>query len=414
MTRVPRGRPRRSRKRIGFTLVELLVVIAIIAILIALLLPAVQAARAAARRTQCSSNMRQVALGVLLYEDTWKTLPGAATAWIGQNGMYGTPSSPGSGEVMIGQWTVHAAILPFIEQQSLYNSINFSFGAHAGAWVPEPSDTYGNHGDDTAGINWTVIHSKVDVFNCPSDSGGTCNYFYSMGSWLLYDSWSDTSVSLDFGNGLVQELYLPDLMRWRYDGLNRKFFEHLYTGDDAQNRALKRVPLSLNIEVPDGTSNTVAFGEKQKDETVSGVHTISQVVANPPRALEGVHPETARQECKSVMNSDPSEWDTVIWSDPSNPQLQPGRSTGLYWAIDRPIWHGIAQGLMPPNTISCNLDIDDGDGMYAINNTSSYHPNGVNGAFLDAHVVFFSNQIDEQVHTALYTMNRAEVIPPGF
>src|SRR5262245_48610786 len=67
--------PMRPRKRPGFTLIELLVVIAIIAVLIALLLPAVQSAREAARRIQCTNNLKQIALAVYNYEQTWGCYP---------------------------------------------------------------------------------------------------------------------------------------------------------------------------------------------------------------------------------------------------------------------------------------------------------------------------------------------------
>jgi len=87
------------RKRHGFTLVELLVVIAIIGILIALLLPAVQAAREAARRSQCTNNLKQIALAVHNYHDTYKVFP------------------IGNWTTAYGTWLV--SLLPFIEQQAL-------------------------------------------------------------------------------------------------------------------------------------------------------------------------------------------------------------------------------------------------------------------------------------------------------
>jgi prepilin-type processing-associated H-X9-DG protein len=315
---------------------------------------------------------------------------------------------------MVGQWTVHAVILPFIEEQALFNAINFSFGPAYGAWVATPADTYAAHGDfEGPGINWTVIHSKIDVFNCPSDTGGTCNYYWTAGTWAYYDGWQDTSVTLDTQNGFFELLYLPDKLRMKYDGLNRRpLSEHLYTGDADLNKALLSAPLAQNIEIPDGTNNTVAFGEKQKDAQVSGKHSNAQVMADPPVDLITLHPDIARLQCLSVLNSDPSTWDTAYWVDPGNPTLQ-FRANGLYWAMDRPLWHGFAQGLMPPNTIGCNSEIGGLDGMYGVNVTSSWHTNGVNAAFLDAHCVFIQNQINYQVHSALYSIDRGEIIPPG-
>lgn len=98
---------RRSSRR-AFTLVELLVVIAIIGILVGLLLPAVQAAREAARRMQCQNNLKQMGLALHNYHDTYNSFPGGTTI----NGpCCGTPA----------QMTWAIAILPFIEQSSIYN-----------------------------------------------------------------------------------------------------------------------------------------------------------------------------------------------------------------------------------------------------------------------------------------------------
>lgn len=103
-------RPRRS----GFTLIELLVVIAIIAVLIALLLPAVQQAREAARRTQCKSNMKQIALALHNYESTHGRFP------IGVLGASGTSSNTNQ----LTTW--QTMILPFVDQTPLYNQYNFN------------------------------------------------------------------------------------------------------------------------------------------------------------------------------------------------------------------------------------------------------------------------------------------------
>jgi prepilin-type N-terminal cleavage/methylation domain-containing protein len=118
---VCRGRSQPGRQPSGFTLVELLVVIAIIGILIALLLPAVQAAREAARRSQCNNNMKQIGLGLQTYADTNKSFPYDAL-W----GLF--PNNNINAFTNTNQMTYHypwsAMILPFIEQKPLYDAIN--------------------------------------------------------------------------------------------------------------------------------------------------------------------------------------------------------------------------------------------------------------------------------------------------
>ena len=114
----------RSRSQGGFTLIELLVVIAIIAVLIALLLPAVQSAREAARRAQCTNNLKQIGLGMHNYHSTYNTFPIGVSAsrntWnIGKCGV-----GP-SGLVTWNGWSAQSLLLPYLEATPVYNAINF-------------------------------------------------------------------------------------------------------------------------------------------------------------------------------------------------------------------------------------------------------------------------------------------------
>jgi prepilin-type N-terminal cleavage/methylation domain-containing protein len=127
--------------RSGFTLVELLVVIAIIGILMALLLPAVQAAREAARRMQCTNNLMQIGLALQGYEDAHEVLPPGSTEPKGP--IVNKPVGYHMG------WMVH--ILPYVEEQTTYQHVDFSKGVYAQANAP-------------------VAKVRIATFICPSDT----------------------------------------------------------------------------------------------------------------------------------------------------------------------------------------------------------------------------------------------------
>ncbi|MCA9230636.1 MAG: DUF1559 domain-containing protein [Planctomycetales bacterium] len=143
--------------RRGFTLVELLVVIAIIGVLVALLLPAIQAAREAARRTQCTNNLRNLSLGVLNYHDTTGHFPAPAT-------VYNEKTEPLYGTRTFGSWTID--ILPFIEQQALHDSFTISR-------LVRVSDSE----------NFDARGTPLSVMRCPSDPKGDVLFTEDGGNW---------------------------------------------------------------------------------------------------------------------------------------------------------------------------------------------------------------------------------------
>ena len=166
--------PTSNRK--AFTLVELLVVIAIIGILIALLLPAVQAARESARRSQGVNNLKQKGIAFNNYHDVHNVLP------FGKGASY--PGAP-----VYARWSQHALLLPYVEQQALFNSLDFRFppATPGMAGIVNFMPPYANPG----GQNNIPCTIQVPGFLCPSDGTpvqptwpGQNNYAGNQGSWL--------------------------------------------------------------------------------------------------------------------------------------------------------------------------------------------------------------------------------------
>ena len=189
----------RNQKSRAFTLVELLVVITIIGILIALLLPAVQAAREAARRLQCSNNLKQIGLALLNYENARKCLPMGSVSGL--------------------EHSAFVMILPYLEQTNLYEMYHFDQRIFAT-------------------VNAPVTQTEVSSYVCPSDDASGRRFHHTQG---LDQYWARSNYVLSYGSNTQMESLSP---------LN-------YCTDGAFQINLCR----LLSEIDDGTSNTALVSE---------------------------------------------------------------------------------------------------------------------------------------------------------
>ncbi len=230
MTRfvVHRGQHRRPAfipHRSGFTLVELLVVIAIIGILVSLLLPAVQAARESARRVQCENNLKQLALGCLAYHDQKNIFPNGCTFpnADGPNVDYSTDFGV--------NWAI--AILPFIDQEALYLTFDFT----------QPISV-----DNTPGgtSNRLARGTELSVMTCPSDVGHNVKFSRSGEG----DNWARGNYGANGSLGFMSSSFRPAF------GTNSQYWQTRWT------RGVMGANASVNIaQITDGTSNTIMLGE---------------------------------------------------------------------------------------------------------------------------------------------------------
>ncbi len=229
----------------AFTLVELLVVIAIIGVLVGLLLPAVQAAREAARRMQCSNNLKQMGLALHNYESTYKTFPAGGVT---PGTCCGTPSA--------GNWAL--SILPFIEQTNLYNQYNFALWNDS---LPGRAPTAAVR--PITDVNGPVVESIVATYNCPSDPGaGVLERPESgEGSNKLYRTSSYRAVS---GAGYRGLAWMDSNQTDAWHTANRGVLftvEGTHLNRIASGYALHGARETRIGGITDGTSNTIVLGE---------------------------------------------------------------------------------------------------------------------------------------------------------
>src|SRR4051794_9710675 len=315
-------------RRRGFTLIELLVVIAIIAVLIALLLPAVQAAREAARRMQCVNNLKQIGIALHNYNGTSDSLP-----W-------------GDGPDQWNQWSALTLTLSHLEQSSLYNAINFSFGLQ----------------NPALGVNTTAQRSTLSFALCPSDidrltnADGHLNYSGNAGSApaAFYD-WDNTGA-------------FDGIFTWSGNP----------TGQTSAN--YKKIKTVVRFQdILDGLSNTACYSEKVKG--IGGPSTTAApdpltpssayMLLTQPTGTDFLTPQTVYNQCKASSPSSPGA------ALNSAAQYYPN---GYYWHNGCPT-NSRYNHVMTPNTWGCTYNGTTGGRWGEMGGAvpaSSRHPGSVN------------------------------------
>lgn len=320
------------RRKPGFTLIELLVVIAIIAILIALLLPAVQQAREAARRLQCKNNLKQFGLALHNYQDSFSAFPPACVLRMNQAS---------------DSFSVHARILPFVDQGSLQSLINFS-----ASYTAQPQ----------------VAQTRVAMYLCPSevhDQANTTatfthypsNYAVNFGTWF---AWDPTTGAI--GDGAF--------------GVNSRFRPADFT---------------------DGMSNSLGIAE------VKTYQALIRDGGAPNTA--GVAPPTSAADILTYGGTfDPilahTQWVNGML-------VQTGMTTAFTPNATTPYLNGSTS--VDVDFVSSRLGISATNLTYGTLTARSYHTGIVHGLLMDGSVRAFNSSIDRGIWRALGTRANGEV-----
>jgi prepilin-type N-terminal cleavage/methylation domain-containing protein/prepilin-type processing-associated H-X9-DG protein len=376
-------------RRDGFTLIELLVVIAIIAVLISLLLPAVQSAREAARRIQCTNNLKQIGLAFMNYES-------ANSAFSPTTILVPSPNVVGSFKQKDGgfesSWSAFARSAPFIEQAAFFNAVNFDY-------------TYSD------GTNTTATFTPLSFLYCPSDPG---NHF------------DDASLG---GTGDATTSYGTCDGDWYVWSVNWGPPNSV----GPMNRSLFGPNYSRKISnITDGTSNTLMASEgyighaqmrscgstagSSPSDPVTGTYTFTNIPAPGMASTAALSYQVGNcpGSVGKIKQGGPighTRWcNGGVYYSGFTTAMPPNQGVS---AVSQAY---LSKGV-PATNFGKNqpmdwdwIDENDGGPTYMSLAASSMHPGGVNALFADGSVRFVKNTISPVTWTALGTIAGGEVV----
>lgn len=352
---------RGPRVRGGFTLIEILVVITIIAILLSLLIAAVQNVRALATRMKCGNNLRNLIIAMHAFESTQRQLPAKHA---------GLP----------GRFSMHVDLLPHIEQQTVYDRIDFTIDR------PTIKDVLLESAEVLEETSH-VIQSKASrtpmpLFVCPSDFE-RFSFSNSYGPVV-----SSAGAQDQFGNPLDSWM-LPD---------EETVFP---LPPKPPTNFVRRLPRLRLEQITDGTGQTMALAERVKGSFSSGrtqkqarAYEVGQsaiFIVRDGTILAGQDNQMMVDACRqSTTASNANDASGCIW----------------YQHVCR--WLGCVNVMGPPNSRPCDGGSQGNLAAYGIAPPSSNHPGGANTVMMDATVRFLTNEIDLRVMHGLGTVHGHE------
>jgi len=353
---------RNRRQGAGFTLIELLVVIAIIAVLISLLLPAVQSAREAARRAQCTNNLKQLGLALHNYADGNLAFPPA-----GQSSNYTPlPTNPPVNQYVDGAYSVFPRILAFMEGGTTFNALNFSLDYN-----------------DLSGANYTAASQAISVFLCPSSPNA------SAGHDAIGDPNGAPFEANGPGYGLTDygATCYTDIDPLGQTGQSGATSIVPYRNKLARVDGLLKLGKTRIAECTDGLSNTLAIGE------VAGRNAsyVSQYAEN---YYGGILTAPTRNVPGYAAGAGRRFW---RWTEPHD-------SLGVSGGINnksRPDNEGVQ---WPLTSLTAGNKAGNNQSLY------SYHPSGINALFGDGSVHFLKDTTYVVVLRGLTSLSGGEVI----